>query len=77
MIDDLGEGRSWSEITEHLTNFDVTFDIDSDVERTDIGMGDFVLLQVLHYTEESLSKIPEFTFLVGEIDFLSLGDFDL
>jgi len=54
MIDDLCEGRSLSEITEHLGDFDVTFDIDSDIERTDIRMCDFVLLQVLHNAEESL-----------------------
>lgn len=77
MIDDLCEGRSLSEITEHLCDFDVTLDIDSDIERTDIGMCNFVLLQVLHNAEESLREIPDFTFLVGEVDFLSLGDFDL
>lgn len=77
MIDDLSKGGNRSEIAENFSNFDGTFDIDRDVERTNILMCDFILLQVLHYTEESLSKIPDFTFFVRKIDFLSLWDFDL
>ena len=40
-------------------------------------MSDAMLLQVLHHAKESLSKIPDLTFLVREIDILSLGDFSL
>jgi len=51
-------------MTENLSDFDIPFKIDGNVVRTDIRMGYFILLQVLHNAKESLSKIPELTFLV-------------
>lgn len=60
---------------EDFTELDLTFRGDDNVVGSNITVVNVLVLQVLDNIEETVQKVPEFTFSVGSSDFLSFGDF--